>query len=321
MLLLDQFLADCRDAVCVGQSAVHDVVAQALADHERFDAAVRERAKPWFFVADDALTIFCTDGRGGSASSPHDHGVWSVLGCFRGAEESWWHELSGVSKASSGSGLTTIGSGVLRAGEAHALGADVIHSVMNRWDAPNAMVHVYGGNFLAMERSIWDPVTHARHPAGWSEPRAPLPGAASTLDAGTSPADDSPTSPLAGTAFVALAVDDVAAVAKWLTQSFGLQPLTTAVDTCAIDEQFTYLIEPLSLTVIGIHARCGNATSGLDHVALRVNGLSGLEQLRSDLDDRGAAPSPITQWQFGTFTEVVGPEGIRVRCFVPELRA
>jgi predicted metal-dependent enzyme (double-stranded beta helix superfamily) len=94
-----------------------------------------------------------------------------------GAEESWWHEATI-------NALSTNGHRPLRgAGESHALPADAVHSVMNRWDVSNGIIHVYAGNFLALERTIWDPVTSQRTPAGLKEMTAPL--------GITSPVDDS----------------------------------------------------------------------------------------------------------------------------------
>ncbi len=167
MDIIDTFLDSCRAAIGAGADAVHGVVADAVRDHERFAAAAYARPKPWFFAADDAMTVFFTEGRPGNASAPHDHGSWAVVGCFQGAEESWWH-LTAPDGA-----LQPAGGGVLRAGDAHQLPANAIHAVMNRWDQPNGIVHVYPGNFLAADRHIWDPVTFERHPAGLTEPLAP----------------------------------------------------------------------------------------------------------------------------------------------------
>jgi predicted metal-dependent enzyme (double-stranded beta helix superfamily) len=313
MEVLDQFLTDCRDAMSTGQTSVLEVVSSALDDHERFAAAVRERPKPWFFAADDTMTVFCTDGRPGVASAPHDHGTWSVLGCFEGSEESWWHRPSDEQ----GGEVETIGAGVLRAGQAHALHADVVHSVMNRWAVPNAVVHVYAGNFLASDRHIWDPVTGERHQAGLSEPLAPVAGAPAASEI----LSDLPA--LAGTAFAALSVDNVEATSRWLTNVLGLRDLTTHDDTCAIDEQFTYLIEPASLTIVGVHRRTStprNTGAGLDHLALRVPTFAQLCEWHTTLTSAGHQPTAITEWSFGTFTELHGPEGLKLRLFVPAVR-
>lgn len=167
MTFIDTFLDDCRDAVRAGPEETLAVVSAALADPERFAAALGERPKPWFFVADDELTVFCTTAQPGSASAPHDHATWSVLGCFGGSEESWHYRPSA-------DGLVGIGSSVLRPGDAHTLPVNAVHSVMNRWDQPNGVVHVYAGNFVSLDRTVWDPVTGRSHPAGIGEMVAPL---------------------------------------------------------------------------------------------------------------------------------------------------
>jgi predicted metal-dependent enzyme (double-stranded beta helix superfamily) len=314
MDILDSFLTDCREAVGTGQQAVLGVVSDALTDPERFAAAVRTRPKPWFFAADDEVTVFCTEARPGSASAPHSHGTWSVLGCFDGSEESWWYRPA--DQATGTEQLGVVGSGVLRAGEAHALASDVVHAVMNRWTSPNGIVHVYAGNFLASERHIWDPVTCERHDAGLSEPLAPSGTAEPSAVVSAS-------LPLAGTAFAALSVGDVDAVTTWLAEALGLQALTTHDDTCAIGEEFVYLIEPSSMTIVGVHqarSKDPDGVTGLDHLALRVPTIANLEQWRASLDEAGHRPSAITQWKFGTFTQVVGPDGVTVRLFVPAVR-
>lgn len=308
--MIDELVQQCREAAPQGQAVVEGVVADALRDPERFAAALLAHPKPWFFAADDAVTVFCTEGRPGSASAPHDHGGWAVLGCFLGAEESWWHRRTA-------DGLEVAGTSVVRPGDVHGVGADAIHSVMNRWDAPNGVIHVYGGNFLAADRHIWDPVSFEQHTAGLTEPHAPLPGGSTT--AFNAPATEGLPA-LAGTAFAALAVRDPASVAAWLSSTLGLQMLVSQDDTCAVDETFTYLIEPTSLTIVGLHRHDEALSGGVDHLALRVPSVSALHQWATSLAEQGRKPSPITQWQFGSFVEIVGPESIRIRLFVPERR-
>jgi predicted metal-dependent enzyme (double-stranded beta helix superfamily)/catechol 2,3-dioxygenase-like lactoylglutathione lyase family enzyme len=328
MDLLDQLLNDTRDAMSAGQAVVADLLQTALADHERFAAVIQTRAKPWFFAADETMTVFCTEGRPGNASSPHDHGTWSVLGCFEGSEESWWHETD------ENGNLQNIGSGVLRSGQAHSLPADAIHAVMNRWDSPNGIIHIYQGNFLASERHIWDPVTSERHPAGLTEPLAP----SLNKRASTTTEDEPSGKPaLAGTAFAAVTVSDLNAATQWMADAFGLRALTDQDDSCAVHQPYNYLIEPASLTIVGLHGSSEpkstgkpdrgldvgsepKPTAGLEHIAFRVLTISQLEQWHHDLKDRGLKPSPLTAWDFGTFVDVTGPEQLTVRLFVPAVR-
>jgi predicted metal-dependent enzyme (double-stranded beta helix superfamily) len=311
MDVLDQLLDDVRGAMPSGQTAVAEILSSALTDHERLGGAIRIRPKPWFFAADETMTVFCTEGRPGNASAPHDHGSWSVLGCFAGSEESWWHETGDA-------GLLQVGSGVLRAGQAHSLPADAIHAVMNRWTTANGVVHIYAGNFLAAERHIWDPVSHECRPAGLSEPLAPAEGHTS-LVSGREAVDDLPL--LAGTAFAAIEVDEIDDCAAWIERTMGLTSLTTQDDTCAVGDRFHYLIDPSSLTIIGLHAAPRPLDGpGLAHLALRVPSMAQLERWRDDLSHRGARPSAITQWRFGAFVDVVGPGRLTIRLFVPEVR-
>lgn len=312
MDILDQLLTDTRDAMDTGQDAVQRVLQTALSDHERLGAAIRTRPKPWFFAADETLTVFCTEGRPGNASAPHDHGTWSVLGCFDGSEESWWHETDATA------GLLQTGSGVLRAGQAHALPSNAIHAVMNRWNVPNGIIHIYQGNFLATDRHVWDPVTNERHQAGLSEPLAPSlnarPGTIGIEDTGNKLM-------LAGTAFAAITVNNLAAATQWMTDAFGLRTLTDQADSCAVDQTYSYLIEPASLTVVGLHAAVQTQpTVGLEHLALQVPSTTQLEQWHRDLTDRGMRPSSITAWDFGTFLDIIGPEELTIRLIVPAVR-
>ncbi len=312
MDILDQLLADTRNAMECGQSAVANVLTAALVDHERLGAAIGARPKPWFFAADETMTVFCTEGRPGNASAPHDHGTWSVLGCFDGIEESWWHELD------ASGGLRHVGSGALRAGQAHMLPADAIHAVMNRWNTPNGIVHIYQGNFLAADRHVWDPVTNERFAAGLSEPLAP---AHETLSFDDLVVEADRTPSLAGTAFAAINVTDLATTTTWMANALGLRPLTSEADSCAVDERYSYLIEPASLTIVGLHTTSEPLLkAGLGHVALRVPTINELEQWQQHLTDRGLNPSPVTAWNFGTFVDITGPEELTVRLFVPAVR-
>ena len=309
MDLLDNLLTDTRDAMADGQAAVAGVLRAALQDHERLGSTIHARPKPWFFAADETMTMFCTEGRPGNASAPHDHGTWSVLGCFEGSEESWWHQADQH-------GLAHVGSAVLRAGEAHSLPADTIHAVMNRWDAPNGIIHIYQGNFLAADRHIWDPVTGERHPAGLSEPLAPT---HQTRPETVDITDAQPT--LAGTAFAAVTVNNVEVTTAWIVDAFGLSPLTTHEDSCTVDQPYSYLIEPSELTVIGLHASpTPQRKAGLEHVALRVPTIAQLHQWHASLADRKFNPTPVTQWSFGTFVDVTGPDSLTIRLFVPAVR-
>jgi hypothetical protein len=50
-----------------------------------------------------------------------------------------------------------------------------------------------------------------------------------------------------------------------------------------------------------------------------VTGIESLANWHQRLTDAGAQPCPITAWDFGTFTEVTGPSGLRIRLIAPRL--
>jgi hypothetical protein len=103
--------------------------------------------------------------------------------------------------------------------------------------------------------------------------------------------------------------------------SLPADAIHAVTDRCAIDDRFNYLIEPASLTIIGLHATGASSTRAhLEHVALRVASLQHLRQWHDDLSQRGFNPSAITTWSFGTFVDVVGPQQLTVRLFVPAVR-
>lgn len=88
------------------------------------------------------------------ASPPHDHRIWAVIGIYEGQEDNVFYRRAGarLGEASRRS---------LRAGEAMLLADDVIHAIANPLPAPTRGLHVYGGDLLATERSMWSPATGA----------------------------------------------------------------------------------------------------------------------------------------------------------------
>lgn len=162
---LDDLIRRCGDCAVDGPQHVRDAVGGA--DLAATLAAIRGRPKPWFFHAATDLTVFATESRPGSGSAPHDHGMWAVIACLAGREGSRrYRDRDGA--------LTETGIAVLDTGQVHAVPADGIHAVFNCWEEPNVVLHVYGGDFLASPKRVWDPVTGDRWPLGLVEPLAPV---------------------------------------------------------------------------------------------------------------------------------------------------
>jgi len=93
---------------------------------------------------------------------PHEHRMWAVIGVYTGAEDNmFWRRLGdppGISR------IEAAGARSLRVGDAEPLGHDIVHSVTNPIPRLTGAIHVYGGDFFAVERSEWDPETLTERP-------------------------------------------------------------------------------------------------------------------------------------------------------------
>ena len=154
----DQFVADCRAALDGAASSrnVREVVARAMGDSAAVLRGLGER-KPGGIVpihrsAD--LTIINVLWPSNMVIMPHNHNTWAVIGVYGGREDNiLWRRLP----ADSARGIEAAGAKSLSTRDSLAFGPDLIHSVVNPSARVTGAIHVYGGDFFAVERSEWDP--------------------------------------------------------------------------------------------------------------------------------------------------------------------
>jgi hypothetical protein len=98
------------------------------------------------------------DGRGAvterpvSAGNPipHDHRSWAVIGVMHGSEENEFFRRSAHTIEPSGTGR------VVAEGEVLMTGDETIHSMKDpSTDRLSSALHVYGGNLVAAEKTMW----------------------------------------------------------------------------------------------------------------------------------------------------------------------
>ena len=88
---------------------------------------------------------------------PHEHRMWAVIGVYTGAEDNmFWRR---VGEQDGRSRIEAAGARSLRVGDAEPLGRDIVHSVTNPIPRLSGAIHVYGGDFFAVQRSEWDAET------------------------------------------------------------------------------------------------------------------------------------------------------------------
>jgi predicted metal-dependent enzyme (double-stranded beta helix superfamily) len=154
----DQFIADCRAALKSDQPAhaVRELLARAVADPAPVIKALGEPKAggidPLHRSPD--LTIVNVLWPADMIIMPHDHAMWAAIGIYGGREDNiLWRRLP----AGADGRIEAAGAVALSTGDAHAFGADVIHSVVNPIQRVTGAIHVYGGDLYGVQRSEWDP--------------------------------------------------------------------------------------------------------------------------------------------------------------------
>ncbi|HEX6247443.1 MAG TPA: hypothetical protein VFZ64_06180 [Nocardioidaceae bacterium] len=150
----DRFVAECQAAAAESDpvQAVRDVVEATIRQGTAIDdtLGVELTGDPDTLFHSSGLTVQRIMWPGGSASAPHDHRMWAVVGVYAGCEVNTIFDRQGGSINPS-EVIPVDAGGVL------TLPVHAVHAVRNpdrRWTAG---LHVYGGDIIDTERSAWLP--------------------------------------------------------------------------------------------------------------------------------------------------------------------
>ena len=161
MFRKDRFVEDCKLAVAQGQSAVRELVREAVADPSGIVSELGEPAKagvyPLYHAAD--LTVINFVWAPYMTLQPHNHNMFAVIGIYSGREDNmFWRRIDNGAGDGAGPGIEAAGAESLGAGQVATLGRDIIHSVANPIAKLTSAIHVYGGDFFDPpdRRSQWD---------------------------------------------------------------------------------------------------------------------------------------------------------------------
>lgn len=160
-MTLDRLIEDSLQAAKDGDArgALVDVLARTVADAAAVLRAIGEPDGPRLQVLHRCaeLTILNVVWAPHMSFVPHDHRTWAAIGLYAGREDNiFWRR--------SRRGIEACGAKALFAGDATALDEDVIHSVTNPLPRLSCAIHVYGGDFLGMQRTQWNAETLAEEP-------------------------------------------------------------------------------------------------------------------------------------------------------------
>jgi predicted metal-dependent enzyme (double-stranded beta helix superfamily) len=160
MFDLDTFLSDCVAASGADQPrlAVKEVLDRAVSDPGAVaEALPPDRAQLTKLHVSDDLTVLKVVWAPGQVINPHDHLTWATIGIYSGGEDnSFYRRADG--------GLGESGGRELRPKDVCLLGDDTIHAVHNPTTEFAGAIHIYGGNFFEIERSMWDRETQEERP-------------------------------------------------------------------------------------------------------------------------------------------------------------
>jgi predicted metal-dependent enzyme (double-stranded beta helix superfamily) len=164
MFDLDQFIADLRAALLErSRQAMREIVARAVSDPAGLFRVIGEPDMPGAKVLHHAadLTVLNLAWAPRQMTLPHNHLLTSVIGMYGGREDNmFWRRVPGASRFQ----IEAAGGQALGGGDVAVLGRDIIHSVVNPLGKISGAIHVYDGDFFAMERSMWDAETLAEAP-------------------------------------------------------------------------------------------------------------------------------------------------------------
>ena len=177
MFQKDRFVEDCKLAVAQGQSAVRELVREAVADPSAIVSELGEPAKagvyPLYHAAD--LTVINFVWAPYMTLQPHNHNMFAVIGIYSGREDNiFWRRIDNGAGDGAGPGIEAAGAESLGAGQVATLGRDIIHSVANPIAKLTSAIHVYGGDFFDPPdpRSQWDHLSLLERPWDMEHTRA-----------------------------------------------------------------------------------------------------------------------------------------------------
>jgi predicted metal-dependent enzyme (double-stranded beta helix superfamily) len=156
----EQFVADCRGALHGDRASrnVREIVGRAVADSAAVVRGIGEPKQGGLDVLHRSaeLTVLNVLWPAGMIVMPHNHALWAVIGVYNGREDNiLWRQLPEDANGR----IEAAGARTLATGDTIAFGADVIHSVINPLGRTTGAIHVYGGDFFAVNRNEWDPET------------------------------------------------------------------------------------------------------------------------------------------------------------------
>ena len=166
MFDLDRFIADLRATLPErSRQPLKEVVARAISDPAALIQGIGEPDKAGVQVLykSPELTVLNLLWAPRQITLPHNHRMSAVIGMYEGREDNmFWRRVPGAGRGKFQ--IEAAGGEALGKGDVALLGPDIVHSVVNPLPRISAAIHVYDGNFMEIERSMWNAETLVEEP-------------------------------------------------------------------------------------------------------------------------------------------------------------
>jgi predicted metal-dependent enzyme (double-stranded beta helix superfamily) len=153
--ILDRLVSDCRKAAEAADpvAEVRAALSQATAEPERAIAEIPAfEGEDYVLHRADDLSVFVVRQAPNTAGPPHDHGMTAVIAMLEGVEIHRRYRREGESIALERE-QTAVPGGVL------VLAPRDVHAIANPDPTPSLGIHVYLGDIVGIERTLWDPTS------------------------------------------------------------------------------------------------------------------------------------------------------------------
>jgi len=158
---VDAFVADCQRALGEAHAmlAIKEVLERAVAEPDAVTASLNTDPGVTVLHRSADLTVLSVVVPAGARQTPpHDHRMWALVGICGGQEDNQFFRRTG-------DGLAESGGRSLRVSDTLAMGDDTIHAIHNPLEhSALAAIHVYGGDLIGAERSMWTGPEHVEQP-------------------------------------------------------------------------------------------------------------------------------------------------------------
>jgi predicted metal-dependent enzyme (double-stranded beta helix superfamily) len=159
----DRFVEACLAALkdSLPQRAVQELVSEAVSAPGNVESALGTPTSAGIntLYRSDQLTVLNVIWAPHMTLYPHDHRTWAVIGIYGGQEDNAFYR-----RRKEGIGLEQVNGRSLRQEDIIGLGPEAIHAVTNPLRQFTGAIHVYGGDFFAINRSEWDTPESAEQP-------------------------------------------------------------------------------------------------------------------------------------------------------------